>query len=156
MTCRNTSDLPGVGVFDSTIGRSAASLEPPKRPEAGEIGEDVLEIVHRQADGEGGEDAQEFVWDGSMEAGLIDAIDAEESGSAAEPHVHGPDCGHSHQEDPSPDMAALESNLIEVAHALTERYGDAGPTPEQEMEFMREWLLSKGRSQEEIDAIFTE
>lgn len=159
MTCRNTSDLPGVGVFDSTIGRSAASLEPLNRPEAGEIGEDVLEIVHRQAggeSGESGEDLQEFVWDGSMEAGLIDAIDAEESGSTTEPHVHGPDCGHSRQEDPSPDMAELESNLIEVAHALVERYGDAGPTPEQEMEFMRDWLLSKGRSQEEIDAILTE
>jgi hypothetical protein len=114
-----------------------------------------LEIIHRQADDDG-DGGQGFVPDGAIEAGLIDDVKTEESGASAEPHVHGPDCGHSHQEDPSADMAELESNLIEVAHALVERYGDAGPTPEQEMEFMRDWLLSKGRSQEEIDAILTE
>lgn len=110
-----------------------------------------MEIIHQQADGGGG-DGPEFVWDGSMEAGLVEAINAE----AETGHVHGPDCGHSHQVDPSPDMAELEANLIEVAHALSERYGDAGPNPEQEKEFMRDWLLGKGRSQEEVDAILAE
>ena len=117
--------------------------------------EKTLEIIHRQADSGGG--GQEFVWDGSMEPGLMEAINAE--AGTAEPeagHVHGPGCGHSHQVDPSPDMVELEANLIEVAHALSDRYGDAGPTPEQEQEFMREWLLGKGRSQEEVDAILAE
>jgi hypothetical protein len=118
--------------------------------------EKTLEIIHRQADS-GGDGGQEFVWDGSMEAGLMEAINA--GAGAAEPeagHVHGPDCGHSHQEDPTPDMVELEANLVEVAHALFERYGDAGPTPEQEREFMREWLTGKGRSKEEVDAILAE
>jgi len=107
-----------------------------------------VEIIHQQADS-GGDGGQEFVWDGSMEAGLVEAINAE----AETAHVHGPDCGHSHQEEPTPDMVELEANLIEVAHELVERYGDTGPTAEQEREFMREWLLGKGRSQEEVDAI---
>ncbi|CAN5854417.1 hypothetical protein BH23ACT12_BH23ACT12_04480 [soil metagenome] len=117
-----------------------------------------MEIIHRQADGDG-DGGQEFVWDGNMEVGLMDAINAETGGADAIPgpaHVHGPDCNHSHQEDPAPDMAELEANLIEVAHALVERYGDAGPTPEQEKEFMREWLLGKGRSQDEVNAILAE
>lgn len=110
-----------------------------------------MEIIHQQAES-GSDGGREFVWDGSMEAGLMDAINAE----AEAGHVHGPDCGHSHQVDPAPDMAELEANLIEVAHALSERYGDAGPNPEQEKEFMRDWLLGKGRSQEEVDAILAE
>lgn len=110
-----------------------------------------MEIIHQQPDS-GGEDGREFVWDGSMEAGLVEAINAE----AEAGHVHGPDCGHSHQADPTPDMAELEANLIEVARTLSERYGEAGPTPEQEKEFMREWLTGKGRSQEEVDSILAE
>ncbi len=51
------------------------------------------------------------------------------------------------------DAAELEANVIEVAQALQVRYGDAGPTPEQEKEFMREWLVGKGRSKEEVDSI---
>ncbi len=110
----------------------------------------------------GGEGAEEFVWDGSMDAEFMAAIAAETGGGeacaipAAGEHVHGPGCGHNHQEDPTPDMVDLEANLIEVAHQLQARFGDAGPTPEQEKEFMREWLLGKGRSQEEADAILAE
>lgn len=55
--------------------------------------------------------------------------------------------------DVSLDMAELEASVIEVAQALQARYGDAGPTPEQEKEFMREWLLAKGRTKEEVDSI---
>jgi hypothetical protein len=110
-----------------------------------------LEIIHQQADG-GGEGDREFVWDGSMEAGLLESVKAE----AGAGHVHGPDCGHSHQVEPTPEMAELEANLIEVARDLSERYGDAGPTPEQEKEYMRDWLLGKGRTQEEVDAILAE
>lgn len=110
-----------------------------------------MEIVHRQADG-GGEGGREFVWDGSAEVGLVERLNTE----AEAAHVHGPDCKHSHQEEPTPEMAELEANLVEVAHALAERYGDAGPTLEQEKEFMREWLVGKGRSQEEVDEILAE
>ena len=117
--------------------------------------EKTVEIVHRQADGDSG-DGQGFAWDPSMEAGLMESINADTNADTEPGHVHGPDCGHSHQVDPTPDMAQLESNLIEVTHALFELYGDAGPTPEQEKEFMRKWLLDKGRSQEEVDAILTE
>lgn len=76
-----------------------------------------------------------------------------EQGSAGGEHVHGPGCGHSHFEDLSPDMAELEANLVEVAHALQAQFGDQGPTAEQEKEFMREWLIGKGRTPEEADAI---
>lgn len=115
-----------------------------------------MEIIHRQADGDG-EGGQEFVWDGSMEPGLIDAINVESGAGVPEAgHVHGPDCGHSHQQEPAPDLAELESAMIEVAFALAERYGDAPPTPEQERQFLREWLLSKGRSEEEVDLILAE
>ena len=51
------------------------------------------------------------------------------------------------------DMAELAANVVEVAQARQARYGDAGPTPEQEKEFMREWLLAKGRTKEEVDSI---
>lgn len=104
------------------------------------------------------EQEQEFVWDGSMEAGLMEELGlATESEACAIPtaqeHVHGPGCGHSHQEEASPEMLDLEANLIEVAHALQDRYGDAGPTPEQEKEFMREWLLGKGKTEEQVNEI---
>lgn len=72
-------------------------------------------------------------------------------------HTHGPSCDHDHcDHDHSGDglgLAQLEENVIEVAHALYDRYGDKGPTPEQEKEFMREWLIGKGRTPEEADAI---
>lgn len=68
-------------------------------------------------------------------------------------HVPGPDCRHNHLREAAPDMAELEASIIEVAHGLQDRYGDAGPTPQQEITFMREWLAGKGRSAEEIDAI---
>ena len=71
----------------------------------------------------------------------------------AEDHVHGPGCGHSHLDEASPDLAELEASIIEVAHGLHDRYGEAGPTPEQEITFMREWLAGKGRSAEESDEI---
>jgi hypothetical protein len=157
-TLRNSSGSLEVGSRNSTIGRSEAFLEPCLKALAGSLQktENSLEITHRQADG-GGDGGREFVWDGSMEPGLMDAINTESGAGEPEAgHVHGPDCGHSYQEDPTPDMAELESNLIEVAYALAERYGDAGPTPEQERQFMREWLLGKGRSQEEVDLILAE
>ncbi|MEX2588067.1 MAG: hypothetical protein WD602_08765 [Actinomycetota bacterium] len=68
-------------------------------------------------------------------------------------HVHGPGCGHSHFEGLTPDMAELEANLVEVAHALQAKFGEAGPTAEQEKEFMKEWLVGKGRTPEEADSI---
>ncbi|HYN99781.1 MAG TPA: hypothetical protein VEU28_08930 [Actinomycetota bacterium] len=114
-----------------------------------------MEIVHRQADGDG-TNGREIALNPGMEAGSMDSVNAETNADTEPGHVHGPDCGHSHQVDPTPDMAELESALIEVTHALFELYGDAGPTPEQEKEFMRKWLLGKGRSQEEVDAILTE
>lgn len=103
---------------------------------------------------------EEFVWDGSMEGdfmaelGLAMQAEACAIPTAGE-HVHGPGCGHSHQEDATPDMQELETNLIEVAHALQDRYGDAGPTPEQEKEFMREWLLGKGKTEEQVNEILS-
>ncbi len=116
----------------------------------------------KSTDQSGGEGAKEFVWDGSMDAEFIAAMNAEvgSGGTSATPaageHVHGPGCDHSHQENATPDLADLEANLIEVAHELQARFGSTGPTPQEEKEFMREWLAKKGRTQEEVEAILAD
>lgn len=83
----------------------------------------------------------------------VDDQTAQGRGHTDEHHVHGPGCGHSHFDGLAPDMAELEANLVEVAHALQAQFGEQGPTAEQEKEFMREWLIGKGRTPEEADSI---
>jgi hypothetical protein len=68
-----------------------------------------LEIVHRQAEGEGG---GEFVGDESLEEGLVRAANAETG--AAQPegsHISGPDCGHSLQHQPAPATSNSEEEI---------------------------------------------
>lgn len=101
-------------------------------------------------DAQTGSEEQEFVRDPSMETATLGRGSAVDE---ADGHVHGPGCGHSHAEEATPEMAELEANLMEVAYAMQERFGNTPPTPVQEKEFMREWLISKGRSEEEVDAI---
>lgn len=70
-------------------------------------------------------------------------------------HVHdasGGCCG-GHAEQSDPGLAAIEAMFTEVAYSMHERFGEQGPTPEQEKDFMREWLIEKGRSASEVDAI---
>lgn len=70
-------------------------------------------------------------------------------------HVHdasGGCCG-GHAEQTDPGLAAIEAMFTEVAYSMHQRFGDQGPTAEQEKEFMREWLIQKGRSASEVDAI---
>lgn len=66
---------------------------------------------------------------------------------------------HDHEHGDGEDEAELEraeEMLIEVAHALQERFGDRDPTDEEAHEFMREYLLSKGKTPEEVDEILSE
>lgn len=92
--------------------------------------------------------------------GCSDASCGCTSTAAQAEHVHataGGCCGghegHAHDEQADPSVAAFEAMFTEVAYAMHEQFGEQGPTAEQEKEFMREWLIGKGRSVEEVDAI---
>jgi rhodanese-related sulfurtransferase len=50
----------------------------------------------------------------------------------------------------NPALAGARDNLIEIAFALQDRFGDER-TEEQELEFMRAWLAEKGKTPEEIE-----
>ena len=57
----------------------------------------------------------------------------------------------------SPDMQALHDEFIEIAMALEERFG-AGvqPSEEQIREFLRDRMISQGKTPEEADAFLAE
>lgn len=65
-------------------------------------------------------------------------------------------CCGGHAEQTDPGLAAIEAMFTEVAYSMHERFGEQGPTPEQEKEFMREWLIQKGRSASEVDTIMND
>lgn len=52
-----------------------------------------------------------------------------------------------------PELEEFQTNLLEIAMALNERFGDREPTDEESKAFMREWLEGKGTPPEEIDRI---
>lgn len=53
----------------------------------------------------------------------------------------------------SPEMEELKNNFIEAVFAAQERFGDAEPPEEEMRQFLKEWLLSKGKSPEEAEEI---
>ncbi|MDQ4149581.1 MAG: rhodanese-like domain-containing protein [Actinomycetota bacterium] len=52
-----------------------------------------------------------------------------------------------------PSWVELQNDLIEVAFALRDRFGNREPTEEESREFMIEWLMSKGKSEAEARAL---
>jgi rhodanese-related sulfurtransferase len=50
-----------------------------------------------------------------------------------------------------PSFAQLTNDLIEVSYAFNERFGDEDPDEEQARDFMKEWLMSKGKSEAEAE-----
>ncbi len=59
-------------------------------------------------------------------------------------------------EELSPDFAEARDNLIEVAYALQERFGNREPTDEEARTFMLDWLVSKGKTPEEAARLLSE
>lgn len=55
-----------------------------------------------------------------------------------------------------PELEALQTNFLEIAIALDERFGGREPTDEESKAFMREWLEGKGTPPEEIDRILSD
>ncbi len=55
-----------------------------------------------------------------------------------------------------PELEALQTNFLEIAMALNERFGDREPTDQESKEFMREWLEGKGTPPEEIERILSD
>lgn len=64
-----------------------------------------------------------------------------------------PDAGAEPME---PELEALQTNFLEIAMALNERFGDRQPTDQESKEFMREWLEGKGTPPEEIERILSD
>jgi rhodanese-related sulfurtransferase len=50
-----------------------------------------------------------------------------------------------------PSFATLTNDLIEVSYALQERFGDRDPDEEETRAFMKEWLMSKGKTEAEAE-----
>ncbi len=50
-----------------------------------------------------------------------------------------------------PTFAELTNDLIEVSYALQERFGDRDPDEEETRDFMKEWLMSKGKTEAEAE-----
>lgn len=50
-----------------------------------------------------------------------------------------------------PSFAELTNDLIEVSYAFQERFGDRDPDEEETREFMKEWLMSKGKTEAEAE-----
>jgi rhodanese-related sulfurtransferase len=55
-----------------------------------------------------------------------------------------------------PELETLQTNFLEIAMALNERFGGREPTDEESKAFMREWLEGKGTPAEEIDRILSD
>lgn len=53
----------------------------------------------------------------------------------------------------SPEMEELKNTFIEAVFAAQDRFGDEEPSEAEMRVFMREWLMSKGKSAEEAEEI---
>jgi rhodanese-related sulfurtransferase len=54
-------------------------------------------------------------------------------------------------EETDQSFAQLTNNLIEISYALQERFGDRDPDEDETREFMKEWLMSKGKTESEAE-----
>lgn len=55
-----------------------------------------------------------------------------------------------------PELEAFQTNFLEIAMALDEKFGGRESTDEESKAFMREWLEGKGTPPEEIDRILSD
>lgn len=55
-----------------------------------------------------------------------------------------------------PELEAFQTNFLEIAMALDEKFGGRQPTDEEAQAFMREWLEGKGTPPQEIDRILSD
>lgn len=53
----------------------------------------------------------------------------------------------------SAEMEELKSNFVEVVFAAQERFGGREPPEEEMRQFIKEWLISKGKSSDEAEEI---
>ncbi len=53
----------------------------------------------------------------------------------------------------SPELASLQNSMMEVVFAMQDRFGDRDRTEAEEIEFMREYLIEKGKTPEQIAEI---
>lgn len=53
----------------------------------------------------------------------------------------------------TPEMEELKNVFIEAVFAAQDRFGDQEPSEEEMRSFMKEWLVSKGRTPEEAEEI---
>jgi rhodanese-related sulfurtransferase len=80
------------------------------------------------------------------------AHDAHDHARDHHDHAHDDDPhGHARLEGIDPALAQLQKDMIEVAFLMHERFGGQDPTPTQERDFMKEWLISKGHSDAEAE-----
>jgi rhodanese-related sulfurtransferase len=84
-------------------------------------------------------------WEAGGQA-LVD--DAGNPGSVEDPNAD--------PEPMEPELEALQTNFLEIAMALDERFGGRQPTDEESQAFMRERLEGKGTPPEEIDRILSD
>lgn len=55
----------------------------------------------------------------------------------------------------SPELARLSDTMFEILLAMQERFGDRERTEQEELAFVREYLMSRGRPAEEFASIIT-
>lgn len=66
--------------------------------------------------------------------------------------VTGPVAEPEPEEEPDHELQGLHDEFLELALAIQERFGGAEPTEEQIREFLRERLITEGKTPEEADA----
>jgi hypothetical protein len=66
--------------------------------------------------------------------------------------VTGPVAEPEPEEEPDQELQGLHDEFLELALAIQERFGGAEPTEEQIREFLRERLITEGKTPEEADA----
>jgi rhodanese-related sulfurtransferase len=80
---------------------------------------------------------------------LVDA--SGNPGCVVDRHAPAPD-----DEPMAPELENLQTNFLQIAMELHERFGDRTPTDEESKAFMREWLQGKGTPAEEIERILAD
>lgn len=63
---------------------------------------------------------------------------------------------HDHDDDPHPNHEQFEKDLTELMGAIEERFGDREPSEDELRDFLRQRLVSEGRSQEDADRFLDE
>ena len=59
-------------------------------------------------------------------------------------------------EQTSPEFQALQAEFLEVAFAAQQRFGDREPTPDEMHDFLRDRMVSEGKTPEEAEAFLAD